>query len=40
MRRLYCNGGVDTFKFLMEKGLVPMEEDNNQRTALVGDFAW
>jgi ankyrin repeat protein len=37
MRRLY-SGGVDTFKFLMEKGLDPMEEDNNQRTTLVSDF--
>jgi ankyrin repeat protein len=38
MNRLYSDG-VDTFKFLMEKGLDPMEEDNNQRTALVSDFA-
>jgi len=40
MKRSYCNGGVDTFRFLMEKGLDPMEEDNNQRTALVSDFTW
>jgi ankyrin repeat protein len=38
MGRLYSDR-VDTFKFLMEKGLDPMEEDNNQRTALVSDFA-
>jgi hypothetical protein len=40
MRRLYSDysDGVDTFKFLMEKGLDPMEEDNNQRTPLVSNF--
>jgi ankyrin repeat protein len=27
--------GVDTFKFLIEKGLDPMVEDNSQRTSLV-----